>query len=216
MNLIVPFCFSIIGWLMETIVAPLIALIAFALMPIFEALLPIVGDILLVVFADIFFELYLVLLKIVGFLSNAFFIFSGVYNIIENPGAGPLETRSFLLQFFLMQPDITRIYWAFTLVSAALCVFFTILKVMQSMAQWDYDPGKSVMKILNSCGKTLLIFLLIPSMMMAGINLSTIVIGQIAQHAFAYQGGLGIDTVIFLSSTMNAARDNNFNGEGAD
>jgi len=53
-------------------------------------------------------------------------------------------------------------------------------------------------------------------MMMAGINLSTIVIGQIAQHAFAYQGSLGIDTVIFLSSTMNAARDNNFNGEGAD
>jgi hypothetical protein len=200
---------------MDNIIGPMIDLLVEALMPIFEWAIEFLGELIMIVLADLLFNLLTIVLSFVKFLSNTFFIFAGVYNVASRQADGTYEADTFLIQALISEDAIMNTYWVLTFLSAALAMVFTIIAVVRSMSDLDYDPKKSVGRILGRCGKTMLTFLIIPSVMVFGIQLATIASGGLVSAFTGGEGALSVDNIIFLTTTMNAAKDGSKNGTNA-
>ncbi len=201
------FCWNPIEWLMNTIFEPLLKVLIEAIRPLLEFGVRFMVDLLMASLADIFFDILVILLKFVSFFSSAFYIFAGAYNVAleTEAGSGVYEqSGTFILQYLMENMGLMRIYWMLTLLSTALCLIFTGIEILRSMNALSFDPKKTVGKIWGRLGRTLLTFLVIPSMMLFGIELSTVITGTLV--------GLGgettsVDNMIFLAVTMEAAHD---------
>jgi hypothetical protein len=200
---------------MNTVVGPLIKLLVEAIRPILEWGIEFAGELLMGALADIFYELLVNLLKLVSFFSSAFFAFAGINNIaLRTASGGFAQSNTFLLQYLMDNSGITKMYWILTILSAALCLVFTGISILRSINGTDFDPKHSVGRIWGRLGKTMLTFLLIPVMMLAAIDLSTIVAGRLVENVFE-AGQTSVDNVIFLAVTMDAANDERYNGNKA-
>ena len=215
LNLLIPLCWNPITWLMDNIVSPMISLLVEAFMPILQWAVEFFGQLLLDAMSDIFFDILVILLKFVSFFVNAFFVFAGIYNVaLRQPGGAYEQSNTFILQYIMDNAGITTIYWQITLISAALCIIFTGIAILRSINPTEFDPRKSVGKIWGRLGKTMLTFLVIPGMMIFGIELANMVAGRLVEDVF--EGGkTSVDNVIFLTSTMNAAKNQSYNANNA-
>ncbi|MCL2056960.1 MAG: hypothetical protein FWH02_07065 [Oscillospiraceae bacterium] len=209
-------CWNPITWIIDTIVTPLIDILVSMIMPILEWAVEFFLELILIAFADILFDLLVILLKLVSFFNSAFFAFSGVNNIVLRAadGVNYEQSNTFILQHIIQEANINRMYWQITLISAALCIIFTGISILRSINSTDYDPKKSVAKIWGRMGKTMITFLVIPSLMMFGIEISTMVAGRLVEDVFQ-SGATSVDNIIFLTTTMNAAKDDKLNGNNA-
>ncbi|MCL2637774.1 MAG: hypothetical protein FWD48_05320 [Oscillospiraceae bacterium] len=95
-----------------------------------------------------------------------------IYAPVVNSGGG--ET---LLSILLGQSIISYAFWGITLISAALCLLFTIIAVTRSMG--DLELKRPIGKVMGDTAKAMLTFLLIPIMMIVAVNLSMTVLRQI-------------------------------------
>jgi len=84
---------------------------------------------------------------------------------------------SSVLDIFLGQSAITRVFWGITLISAALCFAFTIFAVLRSMG--DTRLKRPVGKVLHYFGKAMLTFLITPVFILAVIALVSMGFRQI-------------------------------------
>ena len=103
----------------------------------------------------------------------------------ESSGEG--ET---LLSILFGQSVISYVFWGVTLISLALCLFFTIIAVSRSVM--DLNLRRPVGRIMGDTGKAMLTFLLVPFLMIVTINLSSAVLRQInilMDSAITGQGG---------------------------
>jgi hypothetical protein len=87
------------------------------------------------------------------------------------------EQGQTLLSMILGQSVISFVFWGITLISFALCMFFTIISVIRSMG--DLGLKRPVGKIMGDTGKAMITFLLIPVLMIVAVNLSTVGLRQI-------------------------------------
>jgi len=234
-GLAVPYLWAVylLEGLVNTIIIPLLEPIIATLIPIVINFVDLALESLIIALQGIIFEVYINVLAIVGFLSTVFFVFAGinpVYALVppgetqQNfalwqgiTGQGPVEGYQqvpSILHFFMSHNAIVSIYWGMTILSATLCLIFTGISIMRSMSDTDFDAKKSVGKIWGRLGKAMLTFLLIPVITLASIELTSIVASTLARDVFE-TGDASIDTIIFLSTTMNAARRENFNGVNA-
>jgi hypothetical protein len=91
---------------------------------------------------------------------------------VNNPQGG--ET---LLSILVGQSVISFAFWGITLISAALCLIFTIIAVTRSMG--DLDGKRPIGKVMGDTAKAMLTFLMIPVMMIVAVNLSMVVLRQV-------------------------------------
>ena len=166
MNLLIALGWNPIKWLVDNVVNPIIELLVEAFMPILMWAVEFFGDLLMATMADIFYDILVILLKLVSFFANSFLVFAGVYNVaLRQPGGAYAQSNTFILQYIIDNAGISTIYWQISLVCAAMCIGFTIIAILRSISATDFDPRKSVGKIWGRLGTTMLTFLLIPALM---------------------------------------------------
>lgn len=119
-------------------------------------------------------------LWVIRFLEDAVDIFSGVGSISTTVTEGGVTTTqtTTLIDYFFGQSVVTTVFWGITLISAALCIGFSIVAVVRSMG--DLDVKRPVGKILGSVGKAMLTFLIIPFMCIASISMAGLVLRQVS------------------------------------
>jgi hypothetical protein len=213
-DFIAVFCWNPIEWLLNTVIPALLEILIDAMMPLFGWGVELLGDLLMIALSDLLFDLLVIMLKIVDFFTSAFFAFSGAYNVaLPSGGSGNYaQSDTFVLQYLMDNMGLTRIYWILTVLSAALCIIFTGVSILRSMNATEFDPKNTVGKIWGRLGRTMLTFLVIPAMMLYGIELSTVVTGSLVETG---DTTASVDSMIFLATTMNAAKNEDFNDANA-
>jgi hypothetical protein len=74
--------------------------------------------------------------------------------------AGTQQQGETLLSIIFGQSAISYVFWGITLISMALCLFFTVIAVTRSMA--DLELQRPLGKVIGATNRAMLIFLIVP------------------------------------------------------
>ena len=112
-----------------------------------------------------------------------------------------------ILTYFVSDSTVKNIFLAVSLVGVITLVIFTLIAIIRSeYAHGENKKGKGI--ILGNAGKSLLIFLLIPFLLMAGITLTNITMKSLNSAMNPYiteeGGGTTIGGQILVTSGTNA------------
>ena len=191
---------SIFDWIMNTIVIPL-------LMPVFEFL----WNIIIANIADLFFTFiyngYCQFLWLLDQLQNGFDVLIGLKDVTYYSEAAGEETQTTLLQYFRKNEIIRNAVISITFIALGLSIIFAIYSVMRSTLDFDFEGKRPVGKVLNSVGKTMIAFLLVPTICIVGVSLVSIVLKQTCS---AISGGsdASLGRWVLAISSMDAGREN--------
>lgn len=173
------------------------------LLVILNSMVPILIDAFRTIFYDIIIELEIAVLRMIDFLVAIFDIFSGVRYIKVQ------DKNYFLLQYLINSDSLfTQVFWLITILSAGLCVLFTIYTVAKSVSDGAMGQEYNSMgKILGTALRAMLMFLMIPTFMYFAISLTQTLIVYI-NHMLTQMSGTsqGIGTLLFLSCSLKAHR----------
>ena len=149
------------------------------------------------------YNLFIMLLFILDMIAHTFDIFTGMQDIVVDTATG---RRDALFNIFFNHSGISRAFWGITIIACALCIAFTIFAVIRSIA--DLDGRRSVGKVLGLMGKSMLTFLLIPFMCLAGLNLASTVLNASASviSGQRVENKVSIGTQIFTAVSQDAMR----------
>ena len=112
-----------------------------------------------------------------------------------------VTTQTTLLEYFMTQSSITRVFWGVVLIGIALCLGFSIVAVIRSMG--DLQQNRPISRVLASVGKAMLTFLLVPFLCLAAVAMSTVVMRQINvlfDTANEYGEEVSVEGALFLSA----------------
>ena len=87
------------------------------------------------------------------------------------------ERGETLLSIIMGQSVVSYVFWGITLISAALCLFFTIFAVVRSIG--DLGLKRPIGKVMGDAGRAMLTFLLVPMLVIIAVNVSTTVLRQV-------------------------------------
>lgn len=198
--------FSVIsGLLKETVswVMPVIEKILLEVAePIFNLIISVIGAVL----TPLKFVYFTGMLKFMDLLEKVFDIFSGVAEIKYN------GNEDFLLNVFFKNNIINQVFWAITIVALAILIIFTIITIIKNMSNLEVKQTNG--QILGMSLKAMLILFLVPFMSLILINLSTTVLRKTSEIVSITEAGdtnASLGTLTFLTFTMDAARDDEYN-----
>ena len=191
---------SIFEWILNTIVIPL-------LMPVFEFL----WNIVIANIADIFFSFiyngFCQWLWLLDQLQSGFDVLIGLKDITYYSEAAGEDTQTTLLQYFMNNDIIRNALVSITFIALGLSIIFAIYSVMRSTLDFDFEGKRPVGKVLNSVGKTMIAFLLVPTICIVGVSLVSIVLKQTCE---AISGGsdASLGRWVLAISSIDAGRGN--------
>ena len=191
---------SIFEWILNTIVIPL-------LMPVFEFL----WNIVIANIADIFFSFiyngFCQWLWLLDQLQSGFDVLIGLKDITYYSEAAGEDTQTTLLQYFMNNDIIRNALVSITFIALGLSIIFAIYSVMRSTLDFDFEGKRPVGKVLNSVGKTMIAFLLVPTICIVGVSLVSIVLKQTCA---AISGGsdASLGRWVLAISSIDAGRGN--------
>ena len=191
---------SIFEWILNTIVIPL-------LMPVFEFL----WNIVIANIADIFFSFiyngYCQWLWLLDQLQSGFDVLIGLKDVTYYSEAAGEDTQTTLLQYFMNNDIIRNAIVSITFIALGLSIIFAIYSVMRSTLDFDFEGKRPVGKVLNSVAKTMIAFLLVPTIAIVGVSLASIVLKQTCS---AISGGsdASLGRWVLAISSMDAGRGN--------
>lgn len=190
---------SIFEWLLNNIVIPL-------LMPVFEFL----WNIIIANIADIFYSFiyggYCQWLWILDQLQSGFDILIGMKDVTYYSESLGRKDQTTLLQYFMNNEIIRNALISITFVALALSMIFSIYSVMRSTLDFDFEGKRPVGKVLNSVAKSMIAFLLVPTICVFGISLASIVLKQTCAAISGNDASLG--RWVLAISSMDAGRGN--------
>jgi|LGOV01.1.fsa_nt_gb hypothetical protein len=108
----------------------------------------------------------------IDFIKEIFYVLSGIEKVNINGN----ETD--LLSNFLLSDTVKNVFLYILLIAVIILVFFIILAIVKS----EYESSgnkKSKTKILSNSGKSLLLFLLIPFILLSGIAMTNAIMSSI-------------------------------------
>lgn len=144
--------------------------------PIFEAVFtavvkPVVTAIIELIYQmlkDVFLMIFQYLCQLLDIIEQAFDIFAGTSEITVN------NEKNYLINVVIGQSSVSRAFWSVTLIAFILCMIFAVTGVLRSAM--DMEGKQPVGKVLGSAGKAMLSFLIVPFVIIASINLSSVVL----------------------------------------
>lgn len=197
--------FDIIAKVFDMVLKPILKATT---MKLFE----IVGGIFKKLIYDLILSMYLVIIKIINWLSDIFDIFSGTrYMLI-----GSDKTRAYLLDYLIGQSTIQNAFLMITLVAAALGMLFTVYAVIKSISDMTLDGKNPVGKVLGRALKAGFTFMLIPVMMIVALELGNIVVvktSNIITDSMGLGKGASAGTIIFLTTSLDAGKSGSSPGK---
>ncbi len=191
---------SIFKWLLDNVVIPL-------LMPVFEFL----WNIVIANIADLFFAFiyngFCHFLLLLDQLQSGFDVLIGLKDITYYSEAAGEDTQTTLLEYFMNNDIIRNAVVSITFIALGLSIIFAIYSVMRSTLDFDFEGKRPVGKVLNAVGKTMIAFLLVPTICIVGVSLVSIVLKQTCT---AISGGseASLGRWVLAISSMDAGRGN--------
>ena len=150
---------------------------------------------------DIFYVIYVWLLQILTNIVEAFDTLAGINPVKYNGRTMPIYDL-----FFTASP-VAAIFWGITVVGLALAVFFSIIRITRQMA--DMNTEKSMSATLGHIGKSMLMFLINPLMIIALLQIVTITMNKTDELFYVANGGsYSIDSTLFAMTARNAVLEN--------
>lgn len=190
---------SIFEWLLNNIVIPL-------LMPVFEFL----WNIIIANVADIFFTLiyggFCQWLWILDQLQSGFDILIGLKDITYYSEGLGRKDQTTLLEYFINNEIVRNALISITFIALCLSMIFAIYSVMRSTLDFDFEGKRPVGKVLNAVAKSMIAFLLVPTICIFGISLASIVLKQTCTAITGSDASLG--KWVLAVSSMDAGRGN--------
>ncbi|MDO5785530.1 MAG: hypothetical protein Q4P20_10765, partial [Eubacteriales bacterium] len=207
-NFVAKLLSTILSWVFNEILAPLLEDV---LWPLIEMALELVVKIL----AGVLYGIYSSVLKMVDTLGNAFDYFSGLQNI-------QYKGQSMTLLEAMFEIDGLRTaFLAIALAGLLLALLLSIIAVIQSSLDLDFENKRPVSRVLSALFKAfiqmftveLVVYFLVrlSGLLLAGVNVA---VGQVGGGS----GNTTIGRMIFVVSSMNACTSNkalNLNGSSA-
>ena len=189
---------SIFQWFVDNVVIPL-------LMPVFEFLWNVViGNI-----ADLFFRFiyngFCQFLWLLDQLQNGFDVLIGLKDITYYSESLGENTQTTLLEYFMNNEIVRNAVLSITFIALGLSIIFAIYSVMRSTLDFDFEGKRPVGKVLNSVGKTMIAFLLVPTICIVGVSLVSVVLKQTCT-AIAGGSDASLGRWILAISSMDAGR----------
>ncbi|MCL2455920.1 MAG: hypothetical protein FWD19_00050, partial [Defluviitaleaceae bacterium] len=150
------------------------------------------------------YNLLIGLLFVLDMFAYAFDIFAGMQPIIVDTATGKPDV---MFNIFFSHSGISRAFWGITAIALILCVFFTIFAILRSMT--DLEVKRPVEKILGQMAKSMLTFLLVPFVCIAGLNLSSVVLNASTRMISGQSTNrkVSVGTLIFTAVAQDAMRD---------
>ena len=191
---------SIFEWILDTIVIPL-------LLPVFEFL----WNIVIANIADIFFTFiyngFCQFLWLLDQLQSGFDVLIGLKDITYYSEATGQDTQTTLLQYFMNNDIIRNAMISITFIALGLSIIFAIYSVMRSTLDFDFEGKRPVGKVLNSVAKTMIAFLLVPTICIFGVSLVSIVLKQTCS-AISDGSDASLGRWVLAISSIDAGRGN--------
>lgn len=191
---------SIFDWILNTIVIPV-------LMPVFEFL----WNIIIANIADIFFTFiyngFCQFLWLLDQLQSGFDVLIGLKDVTYYSEATGQDTQTTLLQYFMNNDIVRNAVLSITFIALGLSIIFAIYSVMRSTLDFDFEGKRPVGKVLNAVARTMIAFLLVPTICIVGVSLVSIVLKQTCS---AISGGsdASLGRWVLAISSMDAGRGN--------
>lgn len=168
-------------------------------------------------FASLLYWLYTSLLKCIDFFVKIFDFFSGSEDVIYRT-SGSMERQS-VLELFFKVGGIQKAFLIITCLAVGLSFIFTIYAVAKSISDMALEDKNPIGKVLGNALKCCFTFMLVPFLCIFALRISTIVLDGIdtalsaQMQSAAPQAGndVSLATILWLSSSMDAAKDDHYN-----
>lgn len=198
---------TVLEWVFNTILMPLLT-------GVFKTVLPWIIDLLKELFCGLLYIILKSVCMIIEYLEEIFNIFSGAQEVTYTISKGNTITGQFLECMFY-SPPIQKMYWTIFLAAFLLAGIFTIIAVMKSTIDLDFENKRPVGAVLRSTFKAIVTFLLLQLACFFIIELSGVVIKTIENGAAISMSSDGekssLGRIVFCLATMDAANDKDDN-----
>ena len=188
-----------------------------------EDILNLLIDAVKKMFASLLYWLYTSLLKCIDFFVKIFDFFSGSEDVIYT-ASGSMERQS-VLELFFKVGGIQKAFLIITCLAVGLSFIFTIYAVAKSISDMALEDKNPIGKVLGNALKCCFTFMLVPFLCIFALRISTIVLDGIdtalsvqmqsatGRQTAAPQAGndVSLATILWLSSSMDAAKDDHYN-----
>lgn len=184
----------------------------------FETVLTALIEALKKAFAALFYWLFTSLLSVVDFLVKIFEFFSGNKDVVYFSSEGTLPLS--VLELFFKVDGIQKAFLIITCLAIGLSFIFTVYAVAKSISDMALENKNPIGKVLGSALKCCFTFMLVPFLCIFMLKLSTIVLDGVDTALSVRQestpgnhtnNDVSLATVLWLSSGMNAAKDDLYN-----
>ena len=149
------------------------------------------------------YKLEVTVLKVLGALEKAFRTFAGLEPVYVNG-----EKKGSLLLALTQSNYVMRALLILSFVGIVLCFLFAVLATVKSMA--DLEGQKPIGKVMRATAKSLLTLIMVPIISLFFVVLGDTVLKQVDIATKTGEGTLA--DAIFVMSTLDAVREDDFNG----
>lgn len=161
------------------------------------------------------------LLKLIDYFFSIFNFFAGsedvtlTQNTYDSLGnvVGSKTTRGSIIEVLFEVDHIQKAFLVITIFAVGLAIVFTIVGVVKSMSDMTLEDKNPISKVLGSALKSAFTFMLVPFFCIFMIRISGLVLDGVetALSAQTKTQRPTIGTMIWVCSSMNAAKNSNYN-----
>lgn len=144
---------DILGGLFDAVLSPV-------LRDVFSILVNIFGKMIHEVLSNFLLKLWIILLKLIGFLESIFNVFSGVSNVEVK--ANNVSTRISLLEYFFRLGEVQKAFLVITAIAMVLAFLATAIGVAKSISDMALENKNPLSTVLKQAFSAALNFLMIP------------------------------------------------------
>ncbi len=192
--------------ILKSIVSAAMPIVEKFMIDIAEPIFNLIISVLNAIWTPINFAIFTGALKLMDLLENVFDIFAGIADVTYN------GNKDFLLSVFFRNNVINRVFWSVTVIALAILAIFTIIAIIKNMGNLEAKQTNG--QILGMSLKAMLALFLIPFLSLILLNLSSVVLRKTSEIVTLTQSGessASLGTLTFLTFTMDAARDDEYN-----
>ncbi len=203
---------SILSFLFEEVLKPLLINVFF---PMFKTVAEFVFEII----ADVVFELYTTMLWLVDLMAKIFNVFGGIETVTYN------GKETYLMLALLQMTPVMRVVWLSIGLGFVLMLLFSIISVIRSIGELGNEVQRPLAKVMHSTFSGFCKMIAIPLVCILLMTGTSVVLNRIGwglnQSSSSDYGKDGnasyrghsttIGRCIFVVSTLDAAKDENYN-----
>lgn len=178
-------------WLFTNVIAPVWSVV-------WDSFLQYIVDMIREFLAIILYRLYAVVLTIVYALEQMTYSFSGIKSVSLDKQTGNI------VDILMNQPAVNKAFWYITAISIVLCFIFTIVAVMRSTFDFNFDSRKSVGIVLTRFFTAAVAFLVMPAFCYGLLQLTTICMNSMYRATYANGINTSLTDNLYMMTVKSA------------